>query len=69
MSDPQYPIGKFVEDPDVTPEKRNHCIADLEAALRATSAEVTALRASMSWRMTGPLRAIYDVWLRWRGTE
>ncbi len=32
MSDPQYPIGKFVEDPDVTPEKRNRCIADLEGA-------------------------------------
>jgi hypothetical protein len=32
VSDPQYPIGKFVEDPDVTPEKRNRCIADLEAA-------------------------------------
>lgn len=32
MADLQYPIGKFVEDPDVTPEKRNGCIADLEAA-------------------------------------
>jgi glycosyltransferase involved in cell wall biosynthesis len=44
-------------------------VADLEAALRATSAEVTALRTSMSWRMTGPLRAIYGAWLRWRGAE
>jgi len=32
MADAQYPIGKFVEDPDVTPEKRNRCIGDLEAA-------------------------------------
>jgi hypothetical protein len=31
MADLKYPIGKFVEDPDVTPEKRNRCIADLEA--------------------------------------
>ena len=31
-------------------------VAELEAALHAASAEVTALRTSMSWRITGPLR-------------
>jgi hypothetical protein len=39
---------------------------DLDGALRATSAEVAALRASMSWRITAPLRAIYGWWLDWR---
>jgi glycosyltransferase involved in cell wall biosynthesis len=38
----------------------------LEAALRATTAEVAALRSSMSWRVTAPLRAIYGRWLDWR---
>jgi len=41
----------------------------LEAALHAASAEVIALRTSMSWRMTGPLRQAYGRWLRWRGGE
>ena len=40
---------------------------ELEAALRIASAEVAALRASMSWRVTGPLRAAYGWWLRRRG--
>jgi len=44
-------------------------VAELEAALHAASAEVTALRTSMSWRTTGPLRQAYGRWLRWRGTE
>jgi len=35
----------------------------LEAALQTTSAEVRALRASMSWRVTAPLRSIYGWWL------
>jgi glycosyltransferase involved in cell wall biosynthesis len=42
-------------------------IAELESALRATSAEVKALRASMSWRITAPLREAYGRWLKWRG--
>jgi GT2 family glycosyltransferase len=41
----------------------------LEAALHAASAEVTALRTSMSWRITGPLRQAYGQWLRWRGVK
>jgi hypothetical protein len=44
-------------------------IRDLEAALRATSAEVTALRTSMSWRVTAPLRDVYGWWLRRRGSK
>lgn len=43
MSDPQYPIGKFVEDPDVTPEKRDRCIADLEGAGRLFRQAVAGL--------------------------
>jgi glycosyltransferase involved in cell wall biosynthesis len=39
---------------------------DLEAALRSASAEVSALRTSMSWRVTAPLRGIYGRWLDWR---
>jgi glycosyltransferase involved in cell wall biosynthesis len=41
----------------------------LEAALHAASAETIALRASMSWRITAPLRQAYGRWLRWRGRE
>lgn len=43
-------------------------VPQLEAALRAASAEVAALRTSISWRLTAPLRRVYDVWLHWRGT-
>jgi len=39
---------------------------DVDAALLATSAEVAALRASMSWRVTAPLRTVYGWWLDWR---
>jgi glycosyltransferase involved in cell wall biosynthesis len=41
----------------------------LETALQAASAEVIALRKSMSWRMTGPLRQAYERWLHWRGVQ
>jgi glycosyltransferase involved in cell wall biosynthesis len=44
-------------------------VRDLEAALDAASAEVSALRTSMSWRITGPLRKAYGWWLQWRGSE
>jgi glycosyltransferase involved in cell wall biosynthesis len=50
------------------PESRER-VRDLESALRAASAEVTALRTSMSWRLTGPLRTVYEQWLRWRRPE
>jgi glycosyltransferase involved in cell wall biosynthesis len=39
---------------------------NLETALQAATAEVAALRASMSWRVTAPLRSIYGRWLDWR---
>jgi hypothetical protein len=41
-------------------------VENLEAALQSTSAEVTALRTSMSWRVTAPLRTMYGRWLDWR---
>jgi glycosyltransferase involved in cell wall biosynthesis len=44
-------------------------VRDLQAALDSASAEVTALRTSMSWRITGPLRKAYGRWLQWRGSE
>lgn len=52
--------------PDVQLTKR---VLELEAALQATSAEVTALRASASWRVTRPLRDVYGWWLRRRRSE
>jgi glycosyltransferase involved in cell wall biosynthesis len=42
-------------------------IRDLEIGLAATATDAAALRNSMSWRVTAPLRAIYGQWLRWRG--
>jgi GT2 family glycosyltransferase len=39
---------------------------DLEGALAAAAAEVSALRSSMSWRITEPLRRVYEQWLRLR---
>jgi glycosyltransferase involved in cell wall biosynthesis len=51
------------------PPKSQERIRDLEAALSAASAEVAALRASMSWRITGPLRTVYEQWLRRRGSR
>jgi hypothetical protein len=39
---------------------------NLQTALQAATAEVAALRASMSWRVTAPLRSIYGRWLGWR---
>jgi len=41
-------------------------IRELEGALRATAAEVSALRASMSWQITRPLRDVYGWLLRRR---
>lgn len=38
-------------------------VETVEAALRDASEEVAALRTSLSWRLTAPLRAIYDWWL------
>ena len=38
-------------------------VRDVESALATVSAEVAALRASMSWRVTRPLRGAYGWWL------
>lgn len=44
-------------------------IRELDAALQASSAEVAALRTSMSWRLTAPLRDVYGWWLRRRAKD
>ena len=36
----------------------------VDEELRAANHEIQALRNSFSWRMTSPVRAAYDVWLR-----
>ncbi len=36
-------------------------LADVSGQLRATAAEVAGLRGSRSWRLTAPLRAVYDL--------
>ena len=42
---------------------------DLERALSEAAAEVRALRSSISWRLTAPLRRAYDWWLRARSAS
>jgi len=42
-------------------------VANLQAALSNATAEAAALRTSMSWRVTGPLRTMYGWWLRRTG--
>jgi len=37
-------------------------LAIADEARRAAAAEAAALRASLSWQVTAPLRAIYDAW-------
>jgi glycosyltransferase involved in cell wall biosynthesis len=53
---PKPPTG------DVQPQADAR-IRELEESLRASAAEVMALRTSMSWQVTRPLRSIYG-WLR-----
>lgn len=43
MADLQYPIGKFVEDPNVTPEKRHRWIGEIAAAPGSLRAAVAGL--------------------------
>lgn len=56
MADAQYPIGKFVHDPDVTPEKRRRWIADITAApalLREAVARLSDAQLDTSYRDGG----------------
>ncbi len=56
MVDLQYPIGKFVEDPDVTMEKRQKWIEDIAAApgaLRAAVARLTPEQLDTTYRPGG----------------
>ena len=43
MTDPQYPIGKFSPDPDVTPAKRRRWIEEIAAAPAAFRRAVAGL--------------------------
>lgn len=56
MSDAQYPIGKFVEDPSVTDEKRRRWIEEIAAApatLRQVVAGLTEQQLDTSYREGG----------------
>jgi hypothetical protein len=43
LMDPRYPVGKFVVDPESTPEKRRHWIAELAGLPRLLSETLAAL--------------------------
>ncbi len=56
MTDPQYPIGKFVFDPDVTPEKRKRWIEDIAAApalFRTAADHLTDAQLDTAYREGG----------------
>jgi hypothetical protein len=56
MGDAQYPIGKFVEDPAVTPAKRARWIQDIAeapATLRNAVAGLTAAQLDTPYRAGG----------------
>ena len=42
--------------------ERDVRLADAEQERHAAAADAAALRASMSWQVTAPLRALYDAW-------
>jgi glycosyltransferase involved in cell wall biosynthesis len=44
-------------------------VSALESALGTANDEIAALRTSMSWRVTAPLRGAYGWWLRRRSSE
>ena len=44
MTDPQYPIGKFMEDPDVTPEKRQRWIEEIAGTAELFRKAVAGLK-------------------------
>lgn len=56
------PIAAVAHDPE------GDRIASLRPAVAAAEAEVAAIRASWSWRLTAPIRAACDVWTRRRRT-
>lgn len=56
MADLQYPIGRFVEDPDVTPAKRQGWIEEIAAApaiLRGAVEKLTAEQLDTAYRPGG----------------
>jgi uncharacterized damage-inducible protein DinB len=56
MTDPQYPIGKFTPDPDVTPAKRLRWIEDIVGApalLRTAVARLTDAQLDTAYREGG----------------
>jgi GT2 family glycosyltransferase len=58
--------GSMTERADDSSGLETGARLQLEAALRAAEREVAAVRASSSWRITSPLRAVYGWWLQQR---
>ncbi len=52
-------LQRLEADAEATRRDLSAAVADLTAALDASRFEVQALRTSMSWRVTAPLRAVY----------
>jgi hypothetical protein len=51
--DPRYPVGKFVPDPDVTPEKRRAWIRELDALPRNIARAIADLPLDTPYRDGG----------------
>jgi glycosyltransferase involved in cell wall biosynthesis len=60
----QARLAALPDEPRALPAEHDPRAADLEEALAAARREVAELRTSASWRVTAPLRAVYEVLLR-----
>lgn len=60
---PRHESPQQVQRLEAALHEQRAALASSEAAYRSAAAEVTALRSSVSWQVTAPLRALYNLLL------